>query len=464
MNSPEGTEEQGLSRNEVSLNDVFHQGSLNEVSDEVSDEVSLNEEAEASTEGTTSAETCDKSLVAEEMRDEQKSDEPSWDCIVIGAGPAGSIAAREVALAGYKVLLVDKDDFPRYKVCGCCINGSAQNALVEAGLPDLLEQCNAVSLQELTLFEKDRRASIDLPSGKSLSRSRFDHTLIEAAVDSGVELLANTTAKVLNQADRRERIAVRQVSLEGRSITAIAEAAVVVVAEGLAGKSLDRHREFKSSIKDDSRFGAGVVLENGPAFYQAGRIYMACGSGGYVGLVRLEDGRLDIAAAFDQSFSRNAHGPARAAAQILNQCSLPVPEEIETAHWTGTQLLTRSRERIGAERLLVIGDACGYPEPFTGEGIAWALWSGLLGGRIAARGIQNWEANLLQEWVDVNRNFRRQQSRSKLIASGLRNDIVRRFSLKLLARNPRLASYVVRSINDTKFDLSSISAAEMVSK
>jgi menaquinone-9 beta-reductase len=383
-----------------------------------------------------------------------------WDCIVIGAGPAGSIAAREVALAGYKVLLVDKDNFPRYKVCGCCLNGAAQDALREAGLSKLLDECGASSLNELVLFDGKKTAAISLSSGRSLSRARFDKELIDAASNSGVTFLPATSAKVLNQIDRRDLVQKREISLKSGNSAALTEASMIIVAEGLAGKSLDHHREFKSAIKPGSRFGAGLVIESGPAFYAPGRIYMACGSGGYVGLVRLEDGKLDIAAAFDQSFSRDSHGPGKAAAQILTACGLTVPDELETAHWTGTQLLTRTRDRIGTERLLVIGDACGYPEPFTGEGIAWALWSGLLSARIAIRGIRHWEPSLLQNWIEINQRFRQQRLRSKLIAQGLRIDPLRRFALDLLTHYPQLASPVVRVINSSAFNNSLVRTDE----
>ena len=57
----------------------------------------------------------------------------TWDVIVVGAGPAGSLTARELARLGRRVLLVDKASFPRPKVCGCCLSGSALAALSVGG-------------------------------------------------------------------------------------------------------------------------------------------------------------------------------------------------------------------------------------------------------------------------------------------------------------------------------------------
>ena len=57
-----------------------------------------------------------------------------WDALVIGAGPAGALAARQAALSGKRVLLVDSKSFPRPKVCGACLNGQALVVLQSVGL------------------------------------------------------------------------------------------------------------------------------------------------------------------------------------------------------------------------------------------------------------------------------------------------------------------------------------------
>ena len=57
-----------------------------------------------------------------------------WDVIVIGAGPAGALAAREAARRQLKTLLVDRKTFPRTKVCGSCLSRRALSVLEHAGL------------------------------------------------------------------------------------------------------------------------------------------------------------------------------------------------------------------------------------------------------------------------------------------------------------------------------------------
>jgi flavin-dependent dehydrogenase len=108
---------------------------------------------------------------------------------------------------------------------------------------------------------------------------------------------------------------------------------------------------------------------------------MAVGPMGYCGLVRLEDGRLDVAAAIDRQAVREAAGPADVVLAVLRAAGLPglsgsVVESIRSAPIRATPFLTRNAPPAAAAgRVLRIGDAAGYVEPFTGEGIGWALMS-----------------------------------------------------------------------------------------
>ena len=83
----------------------------------------------------------------------------TWDAVVVGAGPAGSLAARQMARQGAAVLLVDKLSFPRWKVCGCCLNGAALSALDSVGLGELPQRLSARPLRQSHPRRQARRCS-----------------------------------------------------------------------------------------------------------------------------------------------------------------------------------------------------------------------------------------------------------------------------------------------------------------
>ncbi|MEN6495776.1 MAG: FAD-dependent monooxygenase [Thermoguttaceae bacterium] len=366
-----------------------------------------------------------------------------WDVLVVGAGPAGAMAACLLAREGVAVLLLDKAAFPRWKVCGCCLNGLALSTLEAAGLGDLPEQLHAQPLRQFHIATHNGHASVPLPVGVSLSRETFDAALIDEAVRAGAVFLPRTSAFVRDEAN-----GLRAVTLMRQGEAAVVRARVVLVADGLAGQALKHLSGFDVALSPNSRLGAAAVLEAGQSFYQPGTIYMACGHGGYVGLVRLEDGRLDVAAALDRTESRLQGGPAHLVARLLNEAGLPLPEGLPDAAWRGTPALTRRRQRISAERLFVVGDSAGYVEPFTGEGMAWAMLSASLAVPLARMAVDRWTPELGEQWESRYRRFLRPRQRVVRAASYvLKHPRVTEILVQLLTRAPRLAASVIRTIN-----------------
>lgn len=167
---------------------------------------------------------------------------------------------------------------------------------------------------------------------------------------------------------------------------------------------------------------------------------MCCSDQAYVGLVALEDGSLDIAAAFDKDFSRKNEGPAEAARKIILSAGLALPEGFAQATWTGTNSFTCRRNTLAGRRIFVVGDSCGYAEPFTGEGISWALWSALAVTRLACEAIHEWRPTLASKWNNAHAKlFDHRHFRSSLIAKSLRNTALRRAALALFSSLPELA-------------------------
>ncbi len=116
-----------------------------------------------------------------------------WDAIVIGAGPAGSVAALGIARRGLRVLLVERAQFPRYKLCGTCLNADAQAVLADLQLRERLEQLGGVRLDQFVLRARGQQVSLTLPAGIAIRRSRLDAMLVESAVESGADFLPGSS-------------------------------------------------------------------------------------------------------------------------------------------------------------------------------------------------------------------------------------------------------------------------------
>ncbi len=363
-----------------------------------------------------------------------------WDAAVVGAGPAGSLVARELARCGLEVLLIDKATFPRVKVCGCCLNGRALEALNAVGLAHLPASCGAVPLRSILLAANHHAARLAI-GGLALSREGFDTALVQAAIQAGAAYLPATLARLSPASSESPRLQLRQ-GEEQRDVTA----RVLVAADGLGGALLARSGMRQQAIAG-ARVGVGVIVVDAPQFYERHVIYMACGHAGYLGLVRLEDDRLDLAAAFDPDAVRRAGGPGIVAGELLKGVGWPIPAELEHRPWRGTPPLTRGIATPGAERVFVVGDAAGYVEPFTGEGMAWALAGAVAVAPLAARAAAGWQPSLLHAWRARHRQVvRRRQTACRIAAAVLRRPWAVGTLVRVLQGVPRLAGPFVRRL------------------
>ena len=274
-----------------------------------------------------------------------------------------------------------------------------------------------VPLTRVRLATAGRTTTLPMTGGMTLSRERLDATLLGLAVERGCHLLSETAAQSVTSSVQAARLTCRvgggaassdmfdarhEVSAPGATVELTADA--VVLATGLTESVRIEHAggehaggehasgeraggEHAGSsagreVATANRIGVGTTLPPGESDLPPGELVMAVGEQGYCGLVRLEDGRLDIAAAVAPE-AVAGRAPAAAVQAILASAGL-AELPLATAKLRGTPLLTH-RHGCAEGRLFRTGDAAGYVEPFTGEGIGWALTSGrLLGEALAA--------------------------------------------------------------------------------
>ena len=373
--------------------------------------------------------------------------EAEWDVVIIGAGPAGALAARQLALAGARALLVDRCAFPRGKVCGACVNQHALRLLESLGLRGVTGRLGGVPLRSWRLQSGGRSVQLPLAGGLAVSRSRFDAALVAAACRAGACFLPQTTAAVLPVESGRST-EFRHVRLSHGSFAAgVVQGRIILAADGLGHPSLRRSNEFQSRVAARSRIGLGATIGQFPGSFTRHCIFMAVAAAGYVGLVRVEDGALNVAAAIDPNFVKQTGGPEKALATMLLEAGLPNIPDLASATWRGTPSLTRQTRPLASTRLFLVGDAAGYVEPFTGEGIAWALASAVAVVPLVLQGIDEWSPHLAQNWSAIyRRQIDSRQSLCRLATTIVRHPTMTRGLIGLFSYFPSLGGQVVRRV------------------
>ncbi len=364
-----------------------------------------------------------------------------WDALVVGAGPAGSLLARGLAADGLRVLLVERERWPRWKVCGACLGPDAHAALEAEGLGAVPERGGAVPLRRTTLHAHGRRAELRTDGWRVWSRARLDAALVGEAVRAGAVFRPGTRARIAPV-----RGEARVVTLRSGAREETTTASVVVDASGLGGGAEMSRPPARPRREPGPRVGLGALFPAGAADLPAGRLHMVVGRGGYVGLTRLEDETIDVAAAVDPGLLRG-RTPAGAVAHLLATAGLDLEGPPPLVGWKGTPPLGRVHADAAARRLFRLGDALAFVEPFTGEGIGWALQAARALRPIAARAAERWDDALAAAWdADHRGRAARGRLRCALLARGLRSEALVSLGVRVLAAAPWLARPWVRGM------------------
>ncbi len=234
--------------------------------------------------------------------------------LVIGGGPAGACCALRLRQLGASVDVAEKEQFPRAKVCGCCIGGAGLGALESIGLQDQIVRVG-VPIRWWRCSVGSHLATLPLPTGVSISREALDMELLRSASSAGANVRHQCRAVIADCDDRGVTVRLEQGDQKNRRVYDC-----VVVAAGLNAAGLATYLPW---IEPPSGpFGVSFTSQANQEC-ETGVIYMACDDDGYVGVVRLENGRVDVAAALKSGSAASIGSPVERVHQILSRSVFP---------------------------------------------------------------------------------------------------------------------------------------------
>ena len=315
----------------------------------------------------------------------------AFDAVIIGAGPAGSTAAILLARAGWKVALVEKQAFPRRKVCGECIAASNLPLLDALGVGAAFDTAAGPALTEVHLHHGRTGISALLPAadnrrhrwGRALGRETLDTMLRDQACSAGAELLQPWSLQALQGGPGDWRCTVREV---GQGTSRWLRTPVCIDAHG-SWESLhgavpqDRVALGPSSLLAFKASFTGAALREGG-------IHVLALDGGYGGMVQGDRQITTLACCIrrDRLDAIRRAAPGVSAGDAVQawlslQCAAvhrALLGATRQGPWLASGPIRPGSRVLSADGSFRIGNAAGEAHPILGEGISMALQSAAL--------------------------------------------------------------------------------------
>jgi flavin-dependent dehydrogenase len=300
------------------------------------------------------------------------------DVLVVGAGPAGSIAALVLARAGAKVTLLDRAEFPRDKLCGDSINPGAMNLLRPYGLDAGVEKAGLPIRGMLVTgpgnAEVDGRYAGAI-AGRSVRRRELDALLLDAALHAGARFEANVRVNAASTAGTTESPTVKGVLVRSDSGSVVERHARMVIAADGRRSSVAFGLGLAKHPPRPRRWALGAYFEGVTGLADRGEMHIRRGR--YIGVAPVPGNLANVCVVFPELAARSfMHAPDVALeASIVADAGLRGRFE-KARRVTDVQVLgplAVDVARAGLPGLLLAGDAAGFIDPMTGDGLRIAI-------------------------------------------------------------------------------------------
>jgi flavin-dependent dehydrogenase len=321
------------------------------------------------------------------MNNQSKIRNPKFKIVIVGAGPAGASLAIRLAKKDFEVVLIEREKFPRHKLCGEFISPECLEHFAEL---DVLDEMLAVGGDRIreTIFYAPNGKSLSVPSewfgtqqgALSISRAEMDLRLLEKARSVGVEVLEETQV-VGNLFENDNICGVKAKSKIGKTIEITADLTIDATGRAnilgkLAGKAQRKIQNPKSKLQN-RLVGFKAHLEN--VNLEKGRCEIYFFRGGYGGLSFIENGVANHCLLVKADVVKEIGQINKLVEKIIfkNKRAFETMKDSKPVFdWLAVSVEGFGVKKISpAKNLLTVGDAAAFIDPFTGSGMLMALES-----------------------------------------------------------------------------------------
>jgi flavin-dependent dehydrogenase len=311
------------------------------------------------------------------------------DALVVGAGPAGSIAALQLARAGARVALLDRAVFPRPKLCGDTLNPGSLALLARLGLADGLQARALRTSGMLVTGPGGARVATDYPDGYcglAITRDALDLALLEAAIAAGACFHPAVVVSEPIVGNGDPCVAGVRARCSGRP--AEFRARIVIAADGRASRIASALR-LACFAATPRRWAYGAYYQGVDGVTTRGEMHIR--SDGYIGIAPVP-GDLANVCVVKAFAARSSSGRSRNPAAVIDgaiAADATLGDRFRRAARVSDVAvlgpLAVVAHAAGCPGLLLAGDAAGFVDPMTGDGLRFAIRGGELAAEAAMR-------------------------------------------------------------------------------
>ena len=361
-----------------------------------------------------------------------------YDIIIVGGGLAGLTAALHLSQSAYSILLIEKNEYPKHKVCGEYVSNEVLPYLKRLGIDPV-----AHGAKQITKFAfsglSGKTLHIDLPlGGFGISRYALDYLMYKQALKNGVTVEKASVIDI-TYCDQMFEVSVPDKSYRTPHVL------------GAFGKrsmlDITLSRKFIST-----RSPWLAVKAHYEGDFPEDRVALHNFKGGYCGLSKVETDAVNVCYLTDVTTFKKYKDLDAYRVEVLEENKalksfFAKAKPIFNKPLTISQVSFQKKHTV-ENHILMIGDSAGLIHPLCGNGMAMAIHS----AKIASECLLEFlaypksrallEQNYTQQWKTA---FRTRMRNGAIIQRGLQNDTITSIGVKILQQSPRLLTKIITS-------------------